>query len=133
MARDVAAQARLRAELSPPLLELDRWEDERIAEVLADPRQAIDVEERPGLAPGVDLARPERGDPTDPPLWIVVNDEVRYVLEGEDNRLWRDVLRLLDGSRPLREVLQERDIPLEAIRKHLEEALEFGVIAFRAG
>jgi asparagine synthase (glutamine-hydrolysing) len=127
MARDVAAQARLRAVRAPLLVELGRWDETRIAELLADPARAVGPERVLSLGPGVELARPERLDSEDV-LWVVVDDVVRYVVGGDDSRAWREVLRRVDGVRPLGTLLAEVGAPLENIRKHLEEALEFGVV-----
>jgi hypothetical protein len=65
-----------------------------------------------------------------PTLWVVVDDEVRYVLDEPHTRAWRQVLRRVDGDKPLGVLLQELDLSLLTVRKDLEEALEFDVVAF---
>jgi hypothetical protein len=129
LARDVAARP---LPIDAPLVELDAWDDAQIAALLADPKVALDLDRPLALAPGVELARPVAPGLADPPLWIVVRDEVRYTLGGEDTLAWREVLRRLDGERPLRAVLAEAGVGLEAVRKHVEEALEFEVVAYVA-
>jgi asparagine synthase (glutamine-hydrolysing) len=53
-----------------------------------------------------------------------------YELTEADVGPWLDVLRRLDGVRSLASILEEMDVSLAAVRKHLEEALDFAVVRF---
>ncbi len=42
----------------------------------------------------------------------------------------RGSLRRIDGKRSINEILSELGMPASKIRKHLEEALDYGIISF---
>ena len=60
--------------------------------------------------------------------YLVVSDEVKFVLDGDETKSWREVLRRVDGKRSLRSILDELGFSLADIRKHLDEALDFEVL-----
>lgn len=62
-------------------------------------------------------------------MYLAVDDVLlTYTLDPAELGNWIGVLERLDGKRSLREVLAELDLPEAAIRKHLEEALDFEVV-----
>jgi asparagine synthase (glutamine-hydrolysing) len=129
MARDAAARPGPAAAI-PALPALTEWDEPRIAERLAPPRVVVDLDAAPAFAPHIYLVRPDAVGQADPPSYLVVNDQVRFVLDGEETRAWREVLRRIDGKRSLRAILDELGLELGAVRKHLDEALDFQVLVF---
>ena len=67
----------------------------------------------------------------DAPSYLMVDDTLRYVLDGDETRVWREVLRRLDGERPLGAILAEVGASFEAIRTFLEEAVTCEVVVVR--
>jgi asparagine synthase (glutamine-hydrolysing) len=133
LAKDTAAAARRRALEEPPLEAIDVADEARVARLLATRRAEVSLDRAIAFAGNAYLVRPDRAGAAEGPSYIVVDDEVRYVLEGDETREWREVLRRIDGARPLRAILAEVGVAEGAIRKHLEEALDFEVLVLAEG
>jgi asparagine synthase (glutamine-hydrolysing) len=95
-------------------------------------RREMDLDRPLGLAPNVRLVREAGPGCEKAPLLLAVDDVLTYTLEPSELGSWIDVLERLDGKRSLREVLAELELPEAAIRKHLEEALDFEVVELLA-
>jgi asparagine synthase (glutamine-hydrolysing) len=127
MARDAAARPGPAVGI-PALTSLGEWDEARIAARLSPPRREIHLDAPLAFAPNVYLVRPD-AIAAEPVSYVVVNDEVKFVLDGDDTKSWREVLRRVDGKRTLRAILDELGLTLGDIRKHLDEALDFEVLA----
>jgi asparagine synthase (glutamine-hydrolysing) len=127
MARDAAVRPGP-ASAIPALPAIREWDEARIAALLAGERGEAGPDAVLAFAPKVELVRLDRAQLADAPSYLVVDDQVRYVLEGEETRVWREVLRRIDGKRPLGAILLEVGTDDSCVRKHLEEALDFEVL-----
>jgi hypothetical protein len=116
---------RFAAQAEAPVVEVATWTESEAEALLADGRVDIDFGRALALGPGIELARPLTDDNV---LWISVYDKVQYIVDGEETAGWRAVLARVDGARPLQAILDEVGLRPEAVRKLLEEALEFGVV-----
>ena len=127
MARDAAARPGS-ASAIPALTSLREWNEESIAAQLSPARMEIDLDVPLRFVANVYMVRPD-AHAAEPISYLIVDDEVRFVLDGEDTKSWREVLRRVDGKRSLRAILDELGLSLGAIRKHLDEAFDFDVLA----
>jgi asparagine synthase (glutamine-hydrolysing) len=127
MARDAAARPGPALAI-PALGAFGEWDEEKIAEQLAPARREVDLDAPLAFSPGVYLVRPDQVG-AEPISYLVVNDEVRFVLDDDETKNWREVLRRIDGRRPLGQILDELGLSLAEIRKHLDEAWDFDVLA----
>ena len=127
MARDAAARPGPAAAI-PALTSILDWDEASIAAQLAPPRREIKLEAPLAFAPNVYMVRPDAVAAASI-SYLIVNDEVKFVLEGDDTKSWREVLRRVDGKRSLRNILDELGLSLADIRKHLDEAFDFEVLA----
>jgi asparagine synthase (glutamine-hydrolysing) len=131
MAKDAAARPGPAAGIAT-LPAIESWDEGQIAAILAGDRPVIGPTAIPAFAPNVEVVRRDTRV-GDPPSYIMVDDTLRYVLDGEETRLWREVLRRVDGARTLGSILSELDTPLGAVRKELEDALAFDVLVLTGG
>lgn len=127
MARDAGARPGPAAAIQV-LSALDAWDEERIEDLLADRVASIDRETVLAFAPGVEFVRVDTVDRADPPCYVLVDDVALYVIEDDDTRLWRDVLRRLDGVRPLGAILDHLGASLADVRRRLDEALDSKIL-----
>jgi asparagine synthase (glutamine-hydrolysing) len=127
MANDAAARPGPALSI-PALGAIAEWDEPKIAALLAPARREVDLDAPLAFVPGVYLVRPDQVA-AEPISYIVVNDEVRFVLDDDETKNWREVLRRVDGRRPLRQILDELQLTLADVRKHLEEAWDFDVLA----
>ncbi|MCI5119499.1 MAG: hypothetical protein D3913_16495, partial [Candidatus Electrothrix sp. LOE1_4_5] len=66
------------------------------------------------------------------PCWhILVNGVLEYDLFEDEVGKWISVLRQMDGKTSLGKILADIDLKQADIRKHLEEALDYGVVEIR--
>ena len=66
------------------------------------------------------------------PVWhILVNGVLEYDLDEDELGDWIAVLRRMDGKISLGAILTELGLKQADIRKHLEEALDYGVVGIR--
>lgn len=127
MARDAAARPGP-AMAIPALRTVDVWDEAALAARLAPPRDPPDLDAVWSFAPNVYLVRPDVAGGDDAQSFIVVDDAVRFVLDGDDTRAWREVLRRVNGQRTLRSILDELGLTVDEVRKHADEAVDFGVL-----
>ncbi|MFO0751503.1 MAG: asparagine synthase-related protein [Myxococcota bacterium] len=127
MAKDAAARPGPTSAI-PALSSIDRWDEDAIVRRLAQAPVDIGLDTVLAFAPGVELVLKDRADSPTPTWYVVVNDAVRYVLDEPDTRAWCEVLRRVDGVRPLRAILAELDLALAEVSKHAAEALAFDVV-----
>jgi asparagine synthase (glutamine-hydrolysing) len=126
MARDAAARPGPASAIEV-LPALPTWDEAAIAAKLAGDRPALGPALVVTFAPGVELVRRDTVH-LDAPSYVMVADTLKYVLDGEETRVWREVLRRLDGERTLGVILEELGVAFEAIRTSLEEAVAFDVV-----
>jgi asparagine synthase (glutamine-hydrolysing) len=127
MARDAAARPGPAMGI-PVLTSILDWDEEKIAAELAPPRREIKLDAALAFAPKVYMVRPDSIGAASI-SYVVVNDEVKFTLDEDDTLSWREVLRRIDGKRSLRSILDELGLSLADIRKHLDECIEFEVLA----
>lgn len=126
MARDAAYRPGPAAAI-PALSSVDGWDETAIAEALAPRAQPLDRDTRLSFASNAYVVRPDTvGDAA--LAYIVVDDEVRYVLDEPELTDWRQVLRRIDGQRTLGTILDELGLTLPAVQKHIDEAIAFAVL-----
>lgn len=65
-------------------------------------------------------------------VYISVNDQIEYELKEEKMKDWLNVLRRIDGRRSINDILNELELPMSRIRKHMEEALDYRIIYFKS-
>lgn len=131
MAKDAAPAT---GETIPVLkaLATEEWAEDEIALRLALRRKDITPDHIPELAEGVLLLTTGSHINTDPPCWhILVNGVIEYDLYEDEMAEWIAVLRRMDGERSLGDILRELGLTPSSIRKHLEEAVDYGIICFR--
>lgn len=131
MAKDAASRTGPAAEIAP-LPALETWDEAAIDARLSEDELSLDERAVLCFCPGVELVRRDTME-EEPASYIIVNDEIRYVLDEPDSRLWRAVLRRIDGIRPLGTILAELGARFEDVRPNLEEALSFGVLVAARG
>jgi asparagine synthase (glutamine-hydrolysing) len=127
MARDAAARPGP-ASAIPALTSLREWNEDAITAQLFPARREIDLDLPLRFAANVYMVRPDTVAAA-PISYLIVDDEVRFVLDEDDTKSWREVLRRIDGTRSLRAILDELGLSLGEIRKHLDEAFDFDVLA----
>ncbi len=111
-----------------PSLRAEEWDEDEIALR----RQEITPESIPELAEGVLLLTTGEQAAAEPGCWhILVNGELEYDLSEDEVGEWISVLRRMDGKASLGEILADVNLNQADIRKHLEEALDYGVVVVR--
>jgi hypothetical protein len=83
------------------------------------------------FAPGVLVTRCTTGDrdfAQPGATYVIMNDRLAFVIEPELAD-WLAFLERVDGERTIAQALTDANLQASAIWKHLEEAIEFGVLA----
>ena len=115
-----------------PAVAIEDWDArEESLKLRLAARRDIDLDRPLALGPNVRLVRQVGADSDEAAFYLALNDVLTYALNPAELGNWIGVLERLDGKRSLREVLAELDLPEAAIRKHLEEALDFEVVEFQ--
>ncbi|CAK8715201.1 Glutamine amidotransferase type-2 domain-containing protein [Candidatus Electronema halotolerans] len=115
-----------------PSLRAEEWDEEEIALRLALRRQEITPESIPELAEDVLLLTTGEQAGVETPLWhILINGVLEYDLAEDEVGDWIAVLRRMDGRISLGTILEDLGLKQADIRKHLEEALDYGVVVVR--
>lgn len=110
----------------------EEWDEDEIALRLALRRKDITPDRIPELTEGVLLLTTGSLANTEPPCWhILINGVIEYDLYEDEMAEWIAVLRRMDGKRSLGDILGELELTPPSIRKHLEEALDYGIISFQ--
>jgi asparagine synthase (glutamine-hydrolysing) len=128
MARGAGPRAE-RSGTTPVLssIAVEDWDQQAIQLSLGMRREQVGLDAVLGLAPHVSLLRREGTDAGD--AWfIAVDNQLEYELSEAEAGVWLRVLRLIDGRRTLRDVLQAAEVVEADVRKFLEEAVDFGVV-----
>ncbi len=115
-----------------PSLRAEEWNEENISLRLALRREEITPESIPELAEGVLLLTTGEQAGVETPCWhILVNGVLEYDLDEAELGDWIAVLRRMDGKTSLDAILAELGLKQADIRKHMEEAVDYGVVGFR--
>jgi asparagine synthase (glutamine-hydrolysing) len=115
-----------------PSLRAKEWDEEDIALRLALRREKITPESIPELAEDVLLLTTGEQAGVETPCWhILVNGVLEYDLFEDEVGKWISVLRQMNGKTSLGKILADLDLKQADIRKHLEEALDYGVVEIR--
>jgi asparagine synthase (glutamine-hydrolysing) len=117
-----------------PEIKIDNWEEQAddLALQLAIRREKAELLERAViLMPGVQLMKIDQISSEDSACsYLMVDDKVEYKLSEAEMPDWLAVLRRVDGQRSINDILSELGMPASKIRKHLEEALDYGIVSF---
>jgi asparagine synthase (glutamine-hydrolysing) len=117
-----------------PEIKIDNWEEQAddLALQLAIRREKAELLERAViLMPGVQLMKIDHISSEDSACsYLMVDDKVEYKLSEAEMPDWLAVLRRVDGQRSINDILSELGMPASKIRKHLEEALDYGIVSF---
>jgi asparagine synthase (glutamine-hydrolysing) len=121
-----------KASPSLPEVRIDDWEAFRRehGESFVARHRDLSLESVPRFAEGVLLARCEGGDPDwrdEGGYYVIVNNELRFVIAAEEED-WIRFLCGVDGKRSVSSLLDDGGLRRERVWKHLEEAIELGVI-----
>ena len=115
-----------------PSLRAEEWDEDEIALRLALRREEITPESVPELAEDVLLLTTGEQAGVETPIWhILVNGVLEYDLAEDELGDWISVLRRMDGKTSLGAIVSELGLKQADIRKHLEEALDYGVLVVR--
>jgi len=116
-----------------PEIKVDNWEEQAddLALQLAIRREKTELLDRVViLMPGVQLMKIDQISENNACSYLVVDNKIEYELSEAEMRDWLAVLRRVDGQRSINDILAELGMPAAKIRKHLEEALDYGIVAF---
>lgn len=94
-------------------------------------RERVGLDAVLALLPNVFLLRREDA-PANDEWYISIDNRIEYSLSEREAAGWLRVLKQLDGRRTLGEALRIAAVSEGEIRKYLEEALDFGVVALHA-
>lgn len=119
MAKDAAVRPDPAAGI-PALTRVDGWDE-----------AAIGPNSVPRFAPNVELVRRDTTSAA-APSYLMVDEALKYVLDGEETRIWREVLRRVDGEQSLGDILTEVGVTLDEVRTEIEEALQFEILVLGA-
>jgi len=97
---------------------------------LAIRREKAKLDRAVTLMPGTRLLKMDQTSKDSAYSYISVNEHIEYELPEAEMKEWLAVLRRIDGKRSINDILSELGMPASKIRKHLEEALGYGVIGF---
>lgn len=112
-------------------VEIENWEAQadNLALQLASKREPAELDQRVAFTPGTRLLKVDQASEGSECSYIVMDDQIEYELPEVEMKEWLAVLRRIDGERSLNEILAELGIPASKIRKHLEEALDYGIVS----
>ncbi|RKZ89654.1 MAG: hypothetical protein DRR19_11300 [Candidatus Parabeggiatoa sp. nov. 1] len=116
-----------------PEITIDNWEEQadNLALQLAIRREKAELLDRAvALTPGTRLLKMDQIAEDSAYSYLSVDDKIEYELPEDEMQDWLAVLRRIDGKRSINEILSELDMPASKIRKHLEEALDYGIVSF---
>jgi asparagine synthase (glutamine-hydrolysing) len=134
MARGAAPSVQsVKASCALPSVSVDDWDRDRetIEVSLGVRREQIGLDAVLALSPSVSVLRREDAAAADK-WYISVNNRIEYELPGREAAGWLRLLRHLDGHQTLRDALELAAVSEGEIRKYLEEALDFGIVAVHA-
>lgn len=131
MARDLPAPPDASHAEVLPAVDITDWDSQRpqLALQLAHRRATIDLDHVPVFPANTYLVREDNLAIAAPASLLVVDNEAKFFFDEAECGAWVQVLRRVDGERTLRDILAELQIDESDVRKYLEEALDFGVIA----
>jgi asparagine synthase (glutamine-hydrolysing) len=118
-----------------PEITIDDWEEQAdsLALQLAIRREKAELLDRiVALTPGTQLLKIDQTSSDSACSYISINDQIEYELPEAEMKDWLAVLRRIDGQHSINEILSELEMPVSKIRKHLEEALDYGILYFLA-
>lgn len=122
------------AESVPILSEINinDWngQEEELSLHLGTQRPHLDLDVPVAFAPQTSLLKSDGASDPVPRAYLWVDGMIEFELSGEEVQEWLSVLRLIDGKCSINEILQKLELPVASIRKHLEEAVDFGVLTF---
>ena len=115
-----------------PEVLIEDWEaqEPQLALQLARRRADIDLDQVPVFPANTYLVREDNVAKTSPVSLLVVDEKIKFFFDEAECGDWVQVLRRVDGKRTLREILAELQVGEADVRKFLEEALDYRVIAF---
>ncbi|KHD09723.1 hypothetical protein PN36_13250 [Candidatus Thiomargarita nelsonii] len=116
-----------------PEIRIENWEEQadNLALQLAIRREKAELLDRMvALKPGTRLLKFDQISEDSAYSYISVNDKIEYELSEAEMKDWLAVLRRIDGKRSINEIISELGMPASKIRKHLEEALDYGIVSF---
>jgi asparagine synthase (glutamine-hydrolysing) len=116
-----------------PEIKIDNWEEQAddLALQLAIRREKAELLDRVVmLMPGAQLMKIDQISEVSACSYLAVDDKVEYELSEAEMPDWLAVLRRVDGQRSINDILAELGMPAAKIRKHLEEALDYGIVSF---
>ncbi len=118
-----------------PEITIEDWEkqEDDLALKLAIRREQTALLDRVIVfAPGVKLLKIDHVSDDNAYSYLSIDDRVEYELSEIEMKDWLAVLRQIDGQRSINNILSELNIPAAKVHKHLEEALDYGIIHFVA-
>jgi len=116
-----------------PEIKIDNWEEQEddLALQLAIRREKAELLDRAvAFMPGVRLLKADQTSEDNVYSYLAVDDKIEYELSEAEIEDWLAVLRRIDGQRSINDILTELNMPASKIRKHLEEALDYGILGF---
>ena len=121
-----------RRPVAPAEIKIDDWESfrEGLGVAFVERQESLTLASVPRFAEGVLLTRCEGGDPSwidEGGYYIIVNNELRFLIEPSEGD-WIDFLRQVDGKNSVESILTDGGLARERVWKHLEEAVELGVL-----
>ena len=115
-----------------PSFKIENWEaqEENLALQLAIRREKVELDKAVALVPGTLLLKIDKTSEDSAYSYISVNNQLEYELPEVVMKDWLAVLRRIDGKRSINDILSELGMPASKIRKHLEEAIDYGILSF---
>ncbi|MCP4695822.1 MAG: hypothetical protein GY862_03075, partial [Gammaproteobacteria bacterium] len=115
-----------------PEVKIDNWaaQQDNIALQLAIRQKKVQLDCAAALMPGTRLLKMDQNAEESACSYIAVDDKIEYELSEHEMKDWLQVLRRIDGRRSINEILAELGMPPAKIRKHLEEAIDYGIVCF---
>ena len=116
----------------PRKLTVQDW-DQAAAELgleLAQRRKELSPNSVPVLAANVSLLRRQDNSSSDE-WYIVVDNQLQYLLRESKAGAWLRVLREIDGQKSLKQIYRQVGVMEAEVRKFLEEAIDFNLISHR--
>lgn len=116
-------------------VKIENWDEQvdDLALQLAIRREKTGLDQTLTFTPGTRLLKVDHASESGDCSYIVMDDQIEYELSEVEMKEWLAVLRRTDGKRSLNEILSELGIPASKIRKHLEEALDYGIVSLVEG
>lgn len=132
MAKDIGPQAAIDStfKLMPEVIIKD-WKEEydQLQLTLGTRREELSIDSIVQFTPGTFLAKDDSCQNKTVKNYIIVNRQVVYYFDQDDSPDWLEFLRRIDGKIPIKTILQDLNISEAAIRKYLEEAIDYNILS----